>query len=219
MEVRDRARVHAALGDPARLEIVDALRLGDCTVSALGDLSGLPGNLLAHHLDVLEAAGLIERRRSEGDGRRRYIVLRSDPLALVATRPVAPFRSALFVCTHNSARSQFAAALWHHRTGEVAESAGTEPARRVHPTAAAVAAALGIDLAGCFPRGYEELTTEPDIVISVCDRAGEAGSPRPGVPQLHWSIPDPVTVGTRQAFRDAFGQISDRIDRLAQDLP
>jgi hypothetical protein len=60
---------------------VDALALGDRTPRELGELIGVPTNLLAHHLGVLDGAGLIERRASSGDGRRRYVVLRPDPFA------------------------------------------------------------------------------------------------------------------------------------------
>jgi protein-tyrosine-phosphatase len=120
----------------------------------------------------------------------------------------------LFVCTHNSARSQFAAALWQARTEAIADSAGTDPAGRVHPTAVTAAAAFGLDLADRVPKGYDAVDLVPDIVVSVCDRAHEAAMPF-DAPQLHWSIPDPVRAGTASAFRSAFASISDRIDRLA----
>lgn len=212
--VDDRARLHAALGNPARLRIADALVLGDRRVNELGSLTGLPGNLLAHHLDVLEDAGLIERRRSEGDQRTRYVVLRHQPVVL-SSRPPHSTHRPLFVCTHNSARSQFAAALWREQTGGEAESAGTDPADRVHPQAVAVAADLGVDLSGAVPTGYEAITVDPSIVVSVCDRARETTAPTGNAPDLHWSIPDPVLVGTNQAFRDAFGEIAERLERLA----
>src|SRR5215470_5359634 len=81
MSVRERARVHAALGEPARLAIVDRLVLGDASPTEIGRELGLPSNLLAHHLTVLEQAGMIERSRSEGDHRRMYLRLRPEPLA------------------------------------------------------------------------------------------------------------------------------------------
>ena len=143
MTLERRARVHAALGDPGRLRIVDALSVGDRTVTELRVLSDVPGNLLAHHLDVLEGAGLIERRRSEGDHRRRYVVLRFAALADLEMPSPPVLGSPLFVCTHNSARSQFAAALWQRRTGQSVESAGTDPAPHVHPTALMAASHVG----------------------------------------------------------------------------
>src|SRR2546430_987935 len=113
-ELAARARVHAALGEPARLAIVDALALGDASPGEIGTALGLPTNLLAHHLNVLTEAGIIERSRSEGDRRRSYLRLRPQALATLTPahlQPVEPVARVVFVCTHNSARSQLAAAL------------------------------------------------------------------------------------------------------------
>lgn len=213
MNLNERARVHAALGDAIRLGIVAELEFGDRTFQELTESTEMPGNLVAHHLRVLEEAGLIERKVSEGDRRRRYIALNPRPLAglWAARRLVAG--SVLFVCTHNSARSQYAAASWRRQTGLRADSAGTHPAVRVHPRAIQVATERGLDLSHCQPKGYESLASRFDLVVSVCDRAREAGSPAAGQ-SLHWSVPDPVKVGTLKAFRAAFADIDQRIDRL-----
>jgi ArsR family transcriptional regulator, arsenate/arsenite/antimonite-responsive transcriptional repressor / arsenate reductase (thioredoxin) len=219
MNVDERAAVHAALGDARRLMIVDELTLGDRTVAELAETIGMKGNLLAHHLDVLAQAGVIERRISEGDHRRRYVSLsRAVIPALTGGEPVAR-GMVTFVCTHNSARSQFAAALWEDRTGLPAESAGSNPSLEVHPQAVRAAAEFGVDLAGTRPGGYERLSPDPDLLISVCDRARETGLPT-ARRHLHWSVPDPVPVGTPASFRAAFGEIAARIERLAdQDGP
>jgi ArsR family transcriptional regulator, arsenate/arsenite/antimonite-responsive transcriptional repressor / arsenate reductase (thioredoxin) len=214
MNLDERAGVHAALGDCHRLSIVDALRLGDRTFQELADGVGLRGNLAAHHLDVLESAGLIERRISEGDHRRRYIHLRPERLDVLATQPSLAPTSVLFVCSHNSARSQFAAARWQQRTGLLADSAGTEPAATVHPRAVSAARSFGLDLRDAVPKGYEAIARSPDLVISVCDRAREAGLPFTAR-SAHWSVPDPVRAGTPEAFRSAFASLAERIDRLA----
>lgn len=214
MNLDDRALVHAALGDPLRLTMVDRLMLTDHTFKDLSAAAGLPGNLAAHHLDVLEAAGLIERRVSEGDRRRRYIRLRHEMLdGLVATPDVSP-GFVLFVCTHNSARSQFAAALWSRRTGEPAHSAGSEPADRVHPMAIRAAAEFDLDLSRAVPKGYDRIAGPLDLIVSVCDRALESGIPF-NARAVHWSVPDPVRIGTADAFRSAFADLADRVDRLA----
>lgn len=206
--------MHAALGEPTRLRMVDDLALGDRTFQELAAVAGVPGNVAAHHLRVLEASGLIGRRISEGDRRRRYISLRPEALAAVHGAPTAAPRVVLFVCTHNSARSQFAEALWRQRTGEDAASAGTHPADRVHPLAIAAARAFEVDLTGAAPKGYAGVDLEPDLVVTVCDRAHEAGLPF-AAPSLHWSVPDPVRAETSSAFRAAFGEIAERIERLA----
>ena len=91
MDVEQRASFHAALGDPARLTIVDSLFLTDLSPGDLARRLGLPSNLLAHHLRVLESAGIVERRRSEGDGRRSYVRLRSEHPMLRALDLAAPF--------------------------------------------------------------------------------------------------------------------------------
>ncbi len=209
----DRAAAHAALGDERRLLIVDQLALGDRTFAELGSVSDMPGNLLAHHLDVLDSAGLIERRVSEGDRRRRYISLNWEMLPLGPVMGVPSTGRVAFVCTHNSARSQFAAALWQQATGSEAFSAGNEPADYVHPKAVTVAGEYGLDISGALPGGYETLP-RADLVISVCDRAKEAGTP--SAPEhLHWSVPDPVAVGTMAAFRSAFSDIALRVEHLA----
>lgn len=212
-----RAEVHAALGDECRLMMVDALAHGDLSVQELGELVDLPGNLLAHHLGVLERAGLIERRVSEGDRRRRYVTLRRGVFAdLVPTVDTGAGR-VLFVCSHNSARSQYAAARWGQRTGMPAESAGSDPAERVNPTAVRLAAEVGLDLSAAVPRGYGDLRTSADLVVSVCDRAREAKLPDAGR-HVHWSIPDPVRDGGVGAFRAAFAEIDARIEDLAAGL-
>src|SRR5215475_14624699 len=111
-ELERRAVMHAALADTARLQITDTLLIGDASPSELAAMLAMPSNLLAHHLHVLEQAGIITRRRSEGDHRRSYLRLVPgvlDPPAPVRERTAC---RVLFVCTANSARSHLAAALW-----------------------------------------------------------------------------------------------------------
>ena len=59
-----RAAVYAAVGEPARLAIVDELAVSDRSPKELAEHLAIPSNLLAHHLDVLEAVGLITRAPS-----------------------------------------------------------------------------------------------------------------------------------------------------------
>jgi len=214
--IERRAMVHRALADEHRLAIIDLLWRGDCTPAELQDATALRSNLLAFHLNTLEDAGLISRHPSQGDGRRRYVTL--QPAAIPHVGAVAPLVAdcVLFVCTHNAARSQLAVALWRHRSGRDALSAGTRPAERVHPTAVAVAADRGLDLSGARPTHIREIDVRPDLVVSVCDRAYETGL-TVDAPRRHWSIPDPVG-GDRATFERAFDLIADRIDRLTADI-
>ena len=82
-----RAALHAALGDPGRLTIVDTLAWGEASPGELAARLGMTSNLLAHHLRVLEEVGLVTRHRSEGDRRRSYVAL-----APRRPRPAAPDR-------------------------------------------------------------------------------------------------------------------------------
>lgn len=217
MSTEDRARIHRALGDELRLRLVDELILGDMTPAELGDLTGLPSNLLAHHLGVLEESGLLLRRHGEGDRRKRYLSLDRDLLGGVIPTPPVIAGSVVFVCSHNSARSQFAEAALRSRSDIEVQSAGPLPADRVHPKAVSAAAEMGIALATGHPKPYDQVRGAPDLVISVCDRAREAPMPFRAA-RLHWSIPDPVEVDRVEAFRIAFGTISRRVDRLVAAL-
>ncbi len=87
--LRERARIHAALGDPARLAIVDALSLGDASPGGIAQDLQVPTNLVAHHVKVLADGGPLERTRSEADKRRTYLRLRPETLALL-TPPRLP---------------------------------------------------------------------------------------------------------------------------------
>jgi protein-tyrosine-phosphatase/DNA-binding HxlR family transcriptional regulator len=207
--IERRARLHAALGDPLRLSIVDELMVSDRAPVELQALTGLASNLLAHHLDALEHAGLIVRSHSSGDGRRRYVRLVSGVLAsLYPVTKLAP-SDVLFVCSMNSARSQLAAALWTECTGAPAHSAGTHPAQYVHPGAIAAAERAGFDLHATTPRSLDDVEVLPPVVITVCDQAHEeVGSERRW---SHWSISDPVARGTRSAFDAAVVEIRERI--------
>ena len=125
----------------------------------------------------------------------------------------------IFVCTHNSARSQMAEGMlraWGDDRFE-AFSAGTE-ATRVRPEAIAVMDEIGIDI-----RGHTSKTIEPFIgdaftwLITVCDDAREACPVIPGVAQqAHWSIEDPSGVeGDEEARLAAFREARDRLrDRI-----
>lgn len=205
--------MHAALGEPARLAIVDDLVASDRSPKQLGERHGLPTNLLAHHLDVLEAAGLIVRFGSAGDRRRKYVRLVREPLSRLADAALPPAGEVLFLCSHNSARSQLAAALWTARTGQPAESAGTHPARRVHRGAIAAARRAGLDLSRAVPRVVEQI--DPQVqVVTVCDRAHEELEPAPT--WWHWSIPDPVEAGTAEAFDAVVTDLDARIRTIAR---
>lgn len=206
-----RAQLHAALGDPVRLGIVEELATSERSPVELAESFDLTSNLLAHHLSVLEDAALIERFVSAGDRRRRYIRLVHATLADLGLLTARIADSVLFVCSHNSARSQLAAALYRERTGRTANSAGTHPAERVHPGAVAAARRANLDLSNANPRLLDS-SDSADVVITVCDRAHEELQPEAN--WWHWSIPDPVESGTDAAFDDTIADLESRIATL-----
>lgn len=121
----------------------------------------------------------------------------------------------LFLCTHNSARSQMAEGLLRHLTGDRFESysAGTE-ATHVRPQALRVMGELGIDISGQESKTLDRYLGEPfDYVITVCDDAKEACPFFPGAAQrLHWSLPDPAAAeGTEDERLEVFRSVRDRL--------
>jgi arsenate reductase (thioredoxin) len=125
----------------------------------------------------------------------------------------------LFVCTHNSARSQMAEGMVRAWGGNRFEafSAGTE-ATRVRPEAIAVMREIGIDISGHASKTILPFIGESFAwVITVCDAAREACPTIPGAEQkAHWSIDDPSEVegGEEErlaAFRIARDILRDRV--------
>ncbi len=214
-DLERRAVRHAALADVTRLAVMDALALGDRSPSALQELVGLPSNLLAHHLMVLEDAGLVARRRSEGDGRRTYLTL--APHEASAPPPIDPIAvdRVVFVCSANSARSQLAAALWAESSAVPVASAGTHPAEAIAEGARLVAERRHLSLLSSSPTSLDDVAADGDFVVAVCDNAYEAL--RTAV-SLHWSVPDPVRHGDETAFDAAYVELRRRIATLAPRL-
>jgi protein-tyrosine-phosphatase/DNA-binding transcriptional ArsR family regulator len=216
-ELLARARVHAALGEPARLAIVDTLVWGDASPGEVSRRLGLPTNLVAHHVKVLQEAGMVERFPSEGDRRRTYLRLRPGALDHLTPSSLERVPRVVFVCTQNSARSQLAAALWARSSSVPAASAGTDPAPRVHPRAVRVGRRHGLALGHARTARLDDVVRPDDLVIAVCDKAYEDLGDE-GARRLHWSVPDPAPTDTDEAFEAAFSDIADRVQRLTPVL-
>lgn len=123
----------------------------------------------------------------------------------------------LFLCTHNSARSQLAEATLRHLAGDRvrAYSAGSEPGR-VHPEAISTLESLGISTEGLTSKHLKEfLGQDFDYIVTVCDQAREACPVFPGKPaQLHWSYPDPSSIPDETERRETFRRIAnDLVER------
>lgn len=129
--------------------------------------------------------------------------------------PTPPLR-VLFLCTHNSSRSQMAEGLLCARGGAAFEvfSAGTQP-RSVHPLAVRAMQEVGIDISGHTAKGIDTFESQPplDLVITVCDEAQEACPVFPRArKQVHWGFPDPSRATGTEAERLAeFRHIRDLI--------
>jgi arsenate reductase len=132
-------------------------------------------------------------------------------------------RRVLFVCTHNSARSQMAEGLLRHLGGDrfAAYSAGTE-ATGVRPLAVRAMAEVGIDISGQESKTLDRFLGEPfDAVITVCDQANEACPVFFGAKQrLHWSFPDPSqATGTQEEQLAVYRSVRDALRaRIEQEL-
>ena len=130
-------------------------------------------------------------------------------------------RRVLFICTHNSARSQTAQGLLTALAGDrfEVESAGTE-ATSVRPEAVEAMRLRHIDITGQTSKTLDRFLDQPwDYVITVCDQANEACPVFPGGQQrLHWSFTDPSSFqGSPQERRDEFDRSADQIEARITD--
>ena len=134
------------------------------------------------------------------------------------TTDSAPMR-VLFLCTHNSSRSQMAEGLLRARGGDryAVFSAGTHP-RGVHPLAIQVMREIGIDIseaAGHRAKSLDEFKGQApmDLVVTVCDDAAEECPYFPGARrQEHWGFPDPsAVIGSDEERLAAFRSVRDAI--------
>jgi arsenate reductase len=135
-----------------------------------------------------------------------------------STEQQQPMR-VLFLCTHNSSRSQMAEGLLRARGGDRYDvfSAGTHP-RSVHPLAILVMREIGVDIseaAGHRAKSLDEFAGQPpmDLVVTVCDDAAEECPYFPGARrQEHWGFPDPSAVtGSKEERLAAFRSVRDII--------
>jgi arsenate reductase (thioredoxin) len=129
----------------------------------------------------------------------------------------------LFLCTHNSARSQMAEGMLRDLAEDRFEvySAGTE-ATHVRPLAIRAMDEMGIDISGQESKTLERYVGEPfDYVITVCDEANEACPFFPGAKsRLHWSFEDPSqATGSEEERLAVFRRVRDEIrERIGREL-
>jgi arsenate reductase len=117
----------------------------------------------------------------------------------------------LFLCAHNSARSQMAEGFLRAFAGDRFEiqSAGTR-ATRVHPLAINVMRELGIDISGHESKSVDDVGEGWDVVVTVCDASCPV-PPRSGL-KLRWKVPDPSAARGSEAERlEVFRRVRDSI--------
>lgn len=232
------------LAHDIRWRILIALSQSDYRVEELVRQIKQPHNLLSYHLKQLRLQRVVTERRSSLDSRDIYYSLNldkfrqlyfqagqslhpalSEPIQqpdLQAKTVAYPKVRVLFLCTHNSARSQMAEGLLRKLGGDQVEvfSAGSVPTS-VHPLAAKVMSDVGIDLNGHRSKHLDEYVGQDfDYIVTVCDRVREVCPVFPGDPeQIHWSIPDPTAIeGNRQTQEKGFTNIANELTTRIQFL-
>ncbi len=195
-----------------------------------------PQNLVSYHLRRLHDQNLVTERRSTADGRDIYYSLDINMLrtlyfaAADSLNPVLnttdvdnalqeavshlPSKKVrvLFLCTHNSARSQMAEGILRHLSGGRIEafSAGSQPTS-LHPLAVQTMTKMGIDISQRRSKHLDEFLDQSfDYIVTVCDCVREACPTFPGDPErVHWSFIDPATVeGSEKDRYKAFEQVA-----------
>ena len=129
-------------------------------------------------------------------------------------------KKVLFLCTHNSARSQMAEGLLRNLYGDRFEvySAGTEPSR-VNPFAIKAMGELGIDISAHKSKSLDCFDgTKMDYVVSVCDNARESCPTYPGVHHIHKGFNDPSQFrGKDEEILSGFRLVRDEIKNWIED--
>lgn len=233
------------VADETRLAIVRLLAMTDLKAGEIMERVGAPQNAVSYHLKQLRSLGLLRDRRSSGDARDVYYSIDIERLyalyaatgdalhpALAADSTTGSSASTinqplrvLFLCTHNSARSQLAEAILRYMGGDQVEvfSAGSQPSA-LHPMARELLNEWGIDTSQHVAKPMSQFAGQSfDYVITVCDRIRDSCPTFPGDPErIHWSFPDPSSVeaeGERwQAFLKLQRELCTRI-RLLLSMP
>jgi arsenate reductase len=131
----------------------------------------------------------------------------------------------LFVCVHNSARSQMAEAFLNHLAGDKfeAESAGLTPGQ-LNPVVVAVMQETGLDISHNSTNSVFEFLKQGkkyDFVITVCEQSASERCPLfPGKTQrLHWSFEDPSSfTGTEEEIKNRTRKVRDQIKTAIEDF-
>jgi ArsR family transcriptional regulator, arsenate/arsenite/antimonite-responsive transcriptional repressor / arsenate reductase (thioredoxin) len=224
------------LAHDIRWNILVLLGRSDYSVQDIVHQLELPQNLVSYHLRKLYHHQLVTERRSSADGRDIYYSLDLPTLRTLYFSAAASLNPALqttdvesalhevvahlpnkkvrvlFLCTHNSARSQMAEGILRHLSGGRIEgvSAGSQPTG-LHPLAVQTMANMGIDISQQRSKHLDEFLDQSfDYIVTVCDSVRESCPTFPGDPErVHWSFIDPAAVeGSEKERSRAFEQVA-----------
>lgn len=232
------------LAHDIRWQILIDLSRSDHRVEELVKQIKQPHNLISYHLKRLRLERIVTERRSSADSRDVYYSLNlnkfrqlylqaGESLHPALREPIQqpdvqtktavnPKVRVLFLCTHNSARSQMAEAILRKLGRDNFEvfSAGSEPTS-IHPLAAKVMSRVGIDLSTHQSKSLDAYIGQQfDYIVTVCDRVREVCPVFLSDPeQIHWSIPDPAAMeGSRQTQERGFANVANELTTRIQFL-
>lgn len=231
------------LANNLRWKLLVALSQTDLRVQELVEILQKPQNLISYHLQKLSDARLVREHHSIADGREifyginlkqirhAFTAVQSSlhPGLLTSVKPTKEFapHRILFLCTHNSARSQIAEGLLRSRNIPILEifSAGTEPLP-INPFAVQAMAEFGVDIHANISKDQSLFINEKfDFIVTVCDRARENCPVFPGNPKMiHWSIADPtssienIKEQSIEKFRQTVNEIDERLSFFTESL-
>lgn len=228
--------IHKLLSNDVRWKILTLLAKSDLRVQEITAQLHLPQNLVSYHLQKLNKHGLIQEHHSIADGREIFYgihlshireLLQSARLELhpgLVDGPELPITlpplRVLFLCTHNSARSQMAEGFLREKSRQQfqAFSAGIDPSG-INPNTIQAMLEHQIDISSQRSKHLDEFLHDPfDYIITVCDRARELCPTFPDQPiRIHWSIADPAEqAGSNEnplpAFRVTAAELEERVD-------
>lgn len=229
------------LDDDLRWDLIATLSETDARLRELVFQLKQPSERIRAALEPLLEQGLVRQHQSDAKRDEVYYQLDLEKTrdafqalgyalhpALVATEPdeteirlpvVKP--RVLFLCTHNSGRSQMAEGLLRSFGKGAVESfsAGTEPSR-VNPLAVETLQRMGVDISEQRSKHLEEFLDQPfDYVVTVCDSAREVCPAFPGAQrQIHWSTQDPSVINGDTPRRKAFQQVASELSTRVRYL-
>lgn len=252
--MKKEAQIFKALSEEVRLRIMLLLTHRELRVQDLVDITGLPQSTLSRHLAYLKKERLVvvrgEQAQSVYGVNRDNVPLtksimnclencfsenriaKKDSVKLRAKFAVCSVNNqtgtetrVLFVCHHNSARSQMAEAYVKKFGGNdiIAESAGIAPGGINHLVAEALRED-GVDITGCRSKNISDLITSGnnyEYVITVCAESEALSCPvvDDNIQRLHWEFTDPsLLTGTDSLQLDMIRKLRDQIKKQVENL-